>query len=163
MGRMTRKRPDNANGLRRVDLLERELTDKIIGAFYHVYNVLGYGFLEAVYLNALTFELTRRGLHAQREVHVDVYYEGRKVGKYRADILVESRVVVEGKATRSLVPGDRDQLLNYLRCSRLEVGLLFHFGPRPALQRVIAENHKSPDPVISAFSRPSSFPSTGPS
>ena len=157
MGRMTAKPPDTSRNRRRVDLLERELTEKIIGGFYHVYNVLGYGFLEPVYARSLAFELTRRGLHVQREVYVDVYYEGLKVGKYRADILVEGRVVVEVKATASLVRADRDQLMNYLRCSCLEVGLLIHFGPSPSFRRVVAENSRSSDPVISRSSAPSSF------
>jgi GxxExxY protein len=146
MALMTAKRPEPE---RRWQLAEAELTERIIGAFYRVYNRLGYGFLEAVYSRALAFELTRAGLHVQREVMVDVFDEGLKVGAYRADILVESRVVVENKATSTLVQADRDQLLNYLRCSCLEVGLLFHFGPRPAFKRVVAENSRSRDPVIS--------------
>src|SRR6185503_3087713 len=113
---MTSKRPDRgARDLSRNGLLHGRLTREIIGAFYEVYNVLGYGFLESVYAQALFLELTRRGLHVQR-----------------ADMLVAYSVVVENKASVALAKSDRDQLLNYLRCSCLEVGLLLHFGPRPA-------------------------------
>jgi len=146
---MTSKRPDRgARDLSRNGLLHGRLTREIIGAFYEVYNVLGYGFLESVYAQALFLELTRRGLHVQREVMIDVYYKGDRVGKFRADMLVAYSVVVENKASVALAKSDRDQLLNYLRCSCLEVGLLLHFGPRPAFRRVVAENQKSADPSI---------------
>ena len=158
MAPMTAKQPERQRGGRRSSLLDAALTERIIGAFYRVYNRLGYGFLEAVYARSLAFELVRAGLRVQREVMVDVFDEGFKVGTYRADILVESRIVVERKAGATLVPSDRDQLLNYLRCSCLEVGLLFHFGPRPAFRRVVAENHRSPDPVISKSPAPSLLP-----
>jgi GxxExxY protein len=149
MALMTATQPDQARAGHRRQLIEAELTERIIGAFYRVYNRLGYGFLEAVYSRALANELVRTGLRIRREVMVDVFDEGLNVGRYRADILVESRIVVENKATSTLTRADRDQLLNYLRCSCLEVGLLFHFGPRPAFKRVVAENARSPDPVIS--------------
>ena len=133
-------------------LLEEQLTREIIGAYYEVYNVLGYGFLESVYAKALEQELRARGLRVERETWVNVYYKGECVGVFRADMLVEGRVVVENKATATLSSNDRDQLRNYLRGSVLEVGLLLHFGPRPAFQRVIAENRLSPDPVVSGVS-----------
>jgi GxxExxY protein len=136
--RMTPKRPDTAPATRR--LLHEDLTREIISAFYEVYNTLGYGFLESVYTRALFSELTRRGLHVQGEVMLDVYYNGECVGSFRADMLVEYRVVVEIKASTWLVDADRNQLLNYLRSSCLEVGLLLHFGPRPRFKRVVAEN-----------------------
>jgi GxxExxY protein len=154
MTRMTTKRPDTGTPQRsphRV-LVEEDLTRAVIGAYYEVYNTLAYGFLESVYSRALYLELGRRGLKVAREVSVDVYYKGDQVGFFRADMLVESRVVLEIKATSAVTPADRQQLLNCLRCSKLEVGLLLHFGPRPSFQRVVAENGRSTDPVISGLS-----------
>ena len=133
-------------------MLERELTNKIIGAFYEVYNTLGYGFLESVYARSLLLELRRRGIRAFREVGVDVFYLGEPVGRFRTDLIVESRVIVEVKAGHSLGRGDRDQLLNYLRCSKLQVGLLMHFGPRPAFQRVVVESSRRRHSAFSASS-----------
>jgi GxxExxY protein len=121
-------------------LLEEALTRKIIGAFYHVHSTLGYGFLESVYRTALELELVGRGLHVAREVVADVYYKDKMVGVFRADILVESRVVLELKTSRKLDPGDVAQLLNYLRATDLELGLLLHFGPRASFKRLIASN-----------------------
>ena len=119
-----RPRPDDATPRR------------VVGAFYEVYNVLGYGFLEAVYARALERELRARGLRVEREVLVEARYKGEVVGVFRADMLVDGRVVVELKATPALVPGDRAQLLNYLRGSGLREGLLLHFGPEPRFRRV---------------------------
>lgn len=156
---MKRGLPDTGKPRRAVKggLLEEALTREIIGAFYEVYNTLGYGFLESVYAAALERELKRRGLRVEREVWLDVYYKGERIGAFRADMVVESRVVVENKARVKVSDADRDQLRNYLRCSILEIGLLLHFGPRPAIQRVVAENRLSSDPAISAVSVSSSF------
>ena len=122
------------------ELLYADTTDGIIGGFYEVYNTLGYGFLESVYSNALAIELTLRGLHVQREILLDVYYKDRHVGKYRVDFLVNSCVVVENKSTRYIVQADRDQALNGMRASMMQVGLLLHFGPRPRVYRLSQEN-----------------------
>jgi GxxExxY protein len=121
-------------------LFEEALTRRIIGAFYDVYNALGYGFLESVYANALAIEVTSRGLHVVREASAEVRYKGEVVGTFRSDLLVESRVVVELKATPKLHPADPMQLLNYLRSTDLEVGLLLHFGPEPTIRRFVASN-----------------------
>lgn len=118
-------------------LFEEALTGKIIGAFFHVHNALGFGFLESVYKKALQRELSKRGLDARREVAVDVYYDDQIVGVFRADLIVESRVVLEVKASRKLDPTDTTQLLNYLRATDLELGLLLHFGPRASVKRLI--------------------------
>jgi GxxExxY protein len=126
---MTRKRPDL------VPLLERELTREIIGAFYCCYNELGFGFLESVYRHALATELRARQLHAIEEYLVRVLYRGVEVGVFRADLVVNDRVIVEVKSTSVLGPTDKRQLLNYLRATRLEVGLLLHFGPEPRFYR----------------------------
>ena len=125
-------------------LLEEAFAHKVIGAFFDVYNALGYGFLESVYGRALEVELTRRGLHATREVSVNVWYADEVVGQYRADLLVENRVVVELKAHRILATSDRAQLLNLLKASDLEVGLLLNFGLRPAFLRVVSSNELAP-------------------
>jgi GxxExxY protein len=157
MAQMTTKQPDNTPRDRR-HLVCGDITREVIGAFYEVYNTLGYGFLESVSTSAMAVELTRRGLRVEREVRVAVFNKGVQVGSFRADMLVESLVVVENKATATLSSSDRDQLLNYLRRSCLEVGLLLHFGPRPSFRRVVAENSRSSDPVISSVSAPSRFP-----
>jgi GxxExxY protein len=121
-------------------LFEDALTRRIIGAFYDVYNALGYGFLESVYANALAIDIVSRGLRVVREASAEVRYKGEVVGTFRADLLVESRVVVELKASPKLHPAYGTQLLNYLRATDLEVGLLLHFGPRPTIQRFVASN-----------------------
>jgi len=115
-----------------------------------VYNTLGYGFRESVYSRALTIELRRRGLRVEREVPATVYYDGEVVGRFRIDHLVEGRLVLEIKAGRSLVPADRDQLLNALKSTNQELGLLLHFGPKPAFCRVISENWRAEGSVVSA-------------
>jgi len=141
---MTPKPPDQTQQLATVRprLVDEELTGQVIGAFYTVYNKLGYGFRESVYSRALTIELRHCGLRVEREVSFTVYYDGEVVGRYRIDHLVEGRLVLEIKAGKSLSPTDRDQLLNGLRASDHEVGLLFHFGPRPSFYRVVAENER---------------------
>lgn len=151
---LTRKLTDDGMPHRadRPRLVDEELTAIVIGAFYAVYNKLGFGFLESVYSRALAIELRRRGLRVEREVSVVVYYEGEVVGRFRIDLLVEGRLVLEIEAGKSLASTDRDQLLNCLRASDLEVGLLLHFGPRPAFQRVIAENEPGKNPAASASS-----------
>ncbi|HEU4599735.1 MAG TPA: GxxExxY protein [Solirubrobacterales bacterium] len=129
----------------RADLLEAGLTEKIIGAFYAVYNDLGFGRLEAVCLNALRVELSYRGIAWEKEVLYPVHYRGVQVGPYRCDLLVDRRVIVELKATHRLTDADRRQLLNYLRSADVEVGLLLHFGPGAAFERVVASrSHFAP-------------------
>jgi GxxExxY protein len=113
------------------------LTRVIIGAFRRAYNRLDYGFLEHVYREALVLELTKLGLHVRREAAIDVWYDGVRIGTYRADLIVEDAVVVELKSSRALDDEARRQLLNYLRCTDIEVGLLLHFGPKPSVKRLI--------------------------
>jgi GxxExxY protein len=121
-------------------LFEGALTRRIIGAFYDVYNALGYGFLESVYKTALEREIADRGLHVVREAAAEVRFKGGIVGTFKADLLVESRVVVELTACRKLDSAHPAQVMNYLRATDLEVGLLLHFGPRPAFQRFVSTN-----------------------
>jgi GxxExxY protein len=117
-----------------------ELTSALIGAFYAVYNDLGYGFLEKVYEAALAIELGRRHMQFERQAPIDVYYQGQVVGSYLADILVNNRVIIELKAVRALEPEHDAQLLNYLNATRYEVGLLLNFGPQPQVKRKIFDN-----------------------
>ena len=120
-----------------MELIEKELTDSVLGAFYKVYNRLGYGFLESVYCNALAIELERRGHIVQREVGISVEYDGVEIGFYRADFLVDHVLILEIKSTEVLAPHCKRQLINALRASGTRVGLLLHFGPEPAFHRVV--------------------------
>ena len=123
-------------------LLHADLTRSVIGAFYEVYNELGYGFLEPIYMRALELELLRRGHSVDREVLVRVYYKGDEVGWQRLDMLVDDKLVVEGKSSYKLPEAAPRQLFNYLRGTRLELGLLLHFGPRARFHRLLSENEK---------------------
>jgi len=128
---------------RRTGILRDEaLTREILGAFFAVHRALGHGYLEAVYANSLAVELGKRGVRVTRESAVTVWYAGEPVGTYRVDMLVEQLVVVELKASRSLSDVDRRQLLNYLRCTNLELGLLLNFGDRPRFLRLIHSNDR---------------------
>ena len=118
----------------------KELTSQIIKAFYDVYNTLGYGFLERVYENALVIELRKQGLKVVPQAKIEVQYDGHVVGEYFADLLVEGKVIVEIKAARALSDKHEAQLLNYLKATRYEVGLLLNFGPKPQIKRKIYDN-----------------------
>lgn len=119
-----------------------ELTEKIIKAFYKVYNTLGYGFLEKVYLNAILIELVKMGLNATKEKRVLVYYEGQVVGDYNADLTVENIVICELKTSEQLYEGDEHQFVNYLKANEIEVGLLLNFGKRPEVKRKVYDNDR---------------------
>ena len=114
---------------------DEELTEKIIKAFYRVYNSLGYGFLERVYERALAVEFGKMGLVFGRQVPIKVVYEEVVVGDYVADFIVEGKIVVEVKAIRELTDCDGKQLLNYLRVTGKEVGLLLNFGRKADFKR----------------------------
>ena len=116
---------------------DEELTEKIIKAFYRVYNSLGYGFLEKVYERALAVEFGRMGLVFGRQVPIGVVYEGVPVGDYVADFIVEGRVIVEVKAIRELTDCDGKQLLNYLRVTGKGVGLVLNFGREAEIKRKV--------------------------
>jgi GxxExxY protein len=122
------------------ELLEQQLTHSIIGAFFDAYNALGFGFLESVYIMALERELTGRGHQVGREVWVPVFYKGQPLCKQRCDMIVDEKVIVETKSTFELPDSASRQVYNYLRATNLEVGLLFHFGPKPRFFRVIYRN-----------------------
>ena len=119
-----------------------EFTSAIICSFYNVYNKLGYGFLEKVYENALFVELKNSGLYAKRQSPVIVFYEGIIVGEYYCDLLVDNKVVVEIKAARALLHEHEAQLLNYLKATDIEVGLLLDFGPNPEVRRRAYSNKR---------------------
>ena len=121
----------------RAHLIEEKITRTIIGAFFECYNKLGYGFLESVYRRALVIELRARVLLAVEEHPVEVRYKGISVGIFRLDLLVESRIVVEAKATAAISLADKRQVINYLRATGLELGLLLHFGPEPRFERCL--------------------------
>ena len=125
-----------------MELLHEELTNVIIKTFYEVYNELGYGFLEKVYQNSLYLELKNKGYKVEAQKKILVYYKGIEVGEYYADLLVEDVIILELKATECIVKDFENQILNYLRGSDCEVGLLLNFGKKPEFKRKIFENHR---------------------
>jgi GxxExxY protein len=140
MALITRMKPDRPIKIQnssRIKLLEEELTRAIIGAFYEVYNALGFGFLESIYKRAMEIALQERQLIVDREFPVEVFYHGQQIGFHRLDMFVNRRVVVEIKAKHALAYADKLQLMNYLTAMNLEVGLLLHFGPKPEFKRVL--------------------------
>ena len=122
------------------EIKHKELTRRIIGVFFEVYNELGHGFLESVYHRSLVIALESVGLKACSRVDVPVWFRGHQVGQFEADVLVEKCVLLELKAVRTLDWSHRAQLLNYLRATDIEVGLLLNFGERPEFKRVILDN-----------------------
>jgi GxxExxY protein len=123
-----------------MELLHGEITDKILKAFYAVYNVLGYGFLEKVYENALYIELTKMGLKVVKQQRIKVQYDSQEVGEYFADLLVEDLVIIELKAAEAIIEEHEHQLLNYLKATDKEVGLLLNFGKKPQFKRKVFQN-----------------------
>lgn len=124
-------------------LKHREITDKILHVFYKVvYPQLGYGFLEKVYENAMAIALAAMGLKVQQQVKIAVYFQEQVVGEYFADLLVEDVVIVELKAVSRLLAEHEAQLLNYLRATTYEVGLLLNFGPKPQFIRKAFDNSR---------------------
>lgn len=118
------------------------VTDRIIGVFYDVYNELGNGFLESTYAEAMVIALNQSGLRAIREVPVPVWFRGKKIGQYFADMVVDNTVLLELKAARSLESAHEAQLLHYLRATEIEVGLLLNFGLRPQFRRLLFDNDR---------------------
>lgn len=123
-------------------LIHFELTEKIIGIFYEVYNELGHGFLESVYEQALGIAFAEHEIFFQRQVAVPVWFRGHQVGDFRADLLVENKVIVELKAGRAIETAWEKQLLNYLRATQIEVGLLLNFGSVPQFRRMVFDNER---------------------
>lgn len=121
-------------------LLHKDITDRIIKAYYNVYNSLGYGFLEKVYENAMLIELRKLGLNVQKQVPIKVFYDEQLGGQYFADIMVEETIIVELKAAEGLCEEHEFQLINYLKATELEIGLLMNFGKTPQFKRKIFTN-----------------------
>lgn len=125
-----------------MQLLHKELTDEIIKTFYEVYNELGYGFLEKVYQNALYLELKKLGFEVVPQKKLTVYFKGQAVGDYYADLIVNNSVILELKACDYIVEEFEFQLLNYLRATDCEVGLLLNFGKKPEFKRKVFQNNR---------------------
>ncbi len=126
-------------------LKHADLTEAVIECFYEVYKTLGYGFLEKVYENSLRIILMERGLNVEPQAPVRVHFRGQEVGHYFADLLINDLVIVEVKSVIRLVADHEAQLLNYLKATGLEVGLVMNFGPKPEFKRKVFETAKSPD------------------
>jgi len=121
-----------------------EITDKIIKAFYKVYNTLGHGFLEKVYERAMMVELGQMGLTVETQSKILVYYYGNIVGDYCSDLTVENVVICELKAAECIVEEHEFQLINYLKATTIEVGLLLNFGKKREIRRKIFDNDRKP-------------------
>ena len=117
-------------------LYEKE-TEKIIGAFYKVYNSLGFGFLEKVYENAMILELKGLEFDFKNQQKLNVFYNGEIVEEYFADIIIEDSIILELKTAKDLGKEHEAQLLNYLKATKIEVGLLLNFGKKPKFKRMI--------------------------
>jgi len=122
--------------------LYKQLTEEVICCFYTVYNTLGFGFLEKVYENALMLELQQNGLQAVRQKPIKVYYHDVIIGVYYGDIVVEDTIILELKAAECIVEEHELQLINYLKATEMEVGLLLNFGKKPEIRRKIFTNDR---------------------
>ena len=118
-------------------LLHRELSEKIISAFYEVYNTLGHGFLEKVYENALVIALRKRGVVVHQQWPITVRFDGTIVGEYFADLCIDELVIVEIKICDAICDAHKSQLLNYLTATETEIGMILNFGPEPSFTRKV--------------------------
>ncbi len=134
----------NSDG--KLPLKHRELTERIIGTFYDVYNELGHGFIESVYEKSLAIALRQQGLEVFQQVAIPVWFRGIQVGDFDADLMIERVVIAELKSARSIDPAHVAQLLNYLKATDIEVGLLLNFGPRPDFKRLLFDNPRKLPP-----------------
>jgi len=123
-----------------MELKHAETTGPLIDLFFYVYKILGYGFLERVYGKAMVVAAPRYGLQILPEVSIRVNFEGKVIGKYEADLIVNDSVIVELKMCKTIVREHEAQLLNYLRATKYEVGLLLNFGPTARYKRLVFEN-----------------------
>lgn len=123
-------------------MLHEDVTDKILKAFYKVNNTLGFGFLEKVYENAMAIELRKLGLQVEKQKNIKVYYEQEEVGDYYADLLVNRLVILELKAAEALREEHEAQLINYLKATSIEVGLLLNFGKKAEFRRKVFSNNR---------------------
>ncbi len=125
-----------------MELLHKELSDDIIKTFFDVYNELGYGFLEKVYQNSLYTELKNRGFKVEAQKQIKVFYKHKEVGEYYADLIVNDVIILELKAAETIVKEFEFQIINYLRATNIEVGLLLNFGTKPEFRRKVFENSR---------------------
>ena len=139
-GRLDKKDVSDSHKNHNKFKMQEHLTSRIIKAYYTVYNKLGYGFLEKVYENALVLELRRNGISCKPQQQVKVFYCDTQVGFYMADIIVENSIIIEIKAAESLCEQHEYQLINYLRATEIEIGLLLNFGKSPQIKRKIVTN-----------------------
>lgn len=123
-------------------ILHEEITGKVVGVFYDVYNELGHGFLESVCQTAMAIALRQASLSVEHNVPFQVWFRGESIGSFAADMIVDGKVLVEIKSASALHPWNEAQLLNYLRVSSIEVGLLINFGPKPEHRRRIFTNDR---------------------
>ena len=123
-------------------LLNNELTSLILKTYYEIYNELGYGFLEKVYQNALLIELKNNGFDVESQKQIKVYYKNVEVGEYYADLIVNDKLILELKATEAITEAHEFQLLNYLKSTNIEVGLLLNFGKKPEFCRKVFQNYR---------------------
>jgi len=123
-------------------LKHSDLTELIIGVFYDVYNELGFGFLESVYRKSLHLALREKGLEVQAEVAVPVFFRGINVGDFRADLVVNDCILLELKTAETIVIAHEAQVLNYLRATALEIGLILNFGPKAQVRRLLFDNDR---------------------
>ena len=128
-----------------MELLQKELTDQIIRTYFNVYKILGFGFLEKVYQNAMFLELRDKGFYVEVQKQIKVQFKGVFVGEYYADFVINEKVIIELKAAECLVKENEAQLINYLKATDIEVGLLFNFGKKPEFIRKIFTNDVKPD------------------
>ncbi|UCH64508.1 MAG: GxxExxY protein [Ignavibacterium sp.] len=122
------------------EYLYEELTSKVIACFYKVYNTLGFGFIEKVYENALMIELMNNGFKVEKQKPINVHYDNKIVGEYFANLIVEDKVILELKAAEALIQEHELQLINYLKATEIEVGLLLNFGKKHEIRRKIFSN-----------------------
>lgn len=127
-----------------VDLIHKDITIQIIASAYEVGNILGAGFLEKVYENALRFELELRGLKLETQQQVVIYYKGQEIGLYQTDLVVDGKVIVEVKSIESIAQLHKAQIINYLKATGLEVGLIINFGKtKVEFERIVLQHDKS--------------------
>ncbi|MEP7234267.1 MAG: GxxExxY protein [Ignavibacteriota bacterium] len=134
-----------------MELLHSDITDRIIKAYYAVYNKLGYGFLEKVYEKAICIELRKMGFRVESQKAIKVFYDEETIGEYYADVVVDELVIIELKAAEGLAEEHERQLLNYLKATQMEVGLLLNFGVKAQFKRKIFMNANK-NPRLSAQS-----------
>lgn len=124
-------------------LKHRELSRKIIRSFYDVYNELGTGFLESVYENAMCFVLQNTGLKVRKQYPLKVYFRGNLVDNYKADLIVENKILIELKAVSTMLSEHEAQIINYLKATEINFGLLMNFGDGPEFKRFAFEHKRN--------------------